>query len=109
MTFTKWLEAVRLRLDAATPNYRRAPILKSDWPEKFNDVASVRGVRIIGDYRSNSCGQEADLIINAPTDLKIALDLIETLIEELHHASTSRQGVVDGLELDSLVENRMKP
>jgi len=97
MTFKEWLEAVKARLDAATPNYRRAPILKSDWPEKFNDVASVRGVRIIGDYRSNSCGQEADLIINAPTDLRIALELIKFL--EMN---------ADVLDLDAIVEKGPK-
>jgi hypothetical protein len=83
---------IEKRLSEATPNYRKAPILKSDWPDAFNEVANVRGVRIIGDYKSVSCGAEAEFIANAPADLRILLDEMRRLNAEIEQLRVQLAG-----------------
>ena len=82
-TWKKQIESLRQVREKATLDYRKAPILKSDWPVFFNDVANVRGIRIIGEYKSVSCGDEAEFIVAAANRWNDLLRVIEVMGEAI--------------------------
>ena len=55
----------KLESDATPAPWVTAPIFKSQWPERRNDVADVRGILIHGPYEAVSCGAERDLIVES--------------------------------------------
>lgn len=95
---------------AATPGpWCKAPIFKNKWPEKYNKVAVVRGVVLLGPYASISCGNEADYIaaVNPTTVLSLIAEL-RRLREErasaLNVIDASRKCEISSYETLSRVE-----
>lgn len=105
------LDAIDKRTEAATEGpWYKAPIFKNLWPDKFNQIANVRGIIIHGPYASTSCGDEADFIIHARTDVPamsayikslekqvgVAVDLINLIAaDNCHESKRAREALAE--------------
>ena len=83
-------ESVRARLDAAT---------SGRWYRISKARANEGRIVVIGDYAIDPNWNDADLIAHAPTDLRLALDVIEAAKA---HAALERGGCTLGAASSSL-------
>lgn len=76
------LTEIEKRAEAATPGpWKKQPIY-FDEDSPHNKIANVRGVRLIGPYKSVSCGEEAEFIAHSRTDIPLLTKEIRMLREQ---------------------------
>lgn len=97
-----WIKPIEEREAKATPGpwerLQRYP--KVEVPDNKNEVCNVRGIVVVGPRKAVSCGDEADFIMQARTDIPRLLSALNKALEALEGISKAGPEPRKGIEYE---------